>query len=343
MSKLQVSIVQQADYPRLAAYLASYPGERRGAEVWQSRFHHWWEANPAFQPALPRGWMLEGNGEIKGFLGSLPSRMYGNGEEFTGFGMTTWRVSPEARSQSLDLLYPMAIAGEPTLTLNTTANEDVRNVMRGLRFEERESNVGGMSSVLPARGGPLSTAASLFLNLPFQFSSSKIEGETRELGPGTPELDSTLDRFWQSSRGRAPLSTVRDARFFRWFCFQDPLLPKFLLGHFVEGKLRATGIFCRRAWPRKTELEFVDFWTDAVDPKEETKLACALIGAAKTLGDRERCDLVRYPHFTPAFSRALREKKVWISRPDGRRHFFHGKFADSASGGWSGVEGDFAL
>ncbi|MBI3543819.1 MAG: hypothetical protein HY075_11150, partial [Deltaproteobacteria bacterium] len=68
-----VAAVEPADYARVAAYLAAYPGEKRAADVWLKRFGLWWDDNPAFGGDVERGWFLKDGDRVVGFLGNVPT------------------------------------------------------------------------------------------------------------------------------------------------------------------------------------------------------------------------------------------------------------------------------
>src|SRR5437867_3956162 len=92
--------VQPQDYTALSQFLRDFRVSREPA-FWLRRMRHWWEDNPAFSPALERGWLLEDNRRIVGFLGVIPRLI----ETPAGLGVssnttTSW-VLPEYRRHSL--------------------------------------------------------------------------------------------------------------------------------------------------------------------------------------------------------------------------------------------------
>jgi hypothetical protein len=338
----EISLLTPADYDRAAGFLAAFPGERRGPAMWKRRFAFWWDENPAFTGAQPRAWLLLAGGTVKGFLGAVPSRFQIGGSAVAALGMTTWRVAADARGASLELLYALAAAGDKDLLVNTTANEDVRRLLRGLRFDERAGCADGRTSLLLARGGPAARAAGLVLNLPFN-TKRFFDGaaDAIELRSGDPAFGRELDSLWARTRDLSPAATVRDAAFHRWFTYGDPLQKKFLVGLRENGELCATATFCRREWPKKTELELVDFWPASAAAAERQAFAVLLAG--KRIADRERCDLFRIPHFSDSLRKACARAGAWLSRSDDRRHFFHGAQLPPEGAVLTGVEGDFSL
>jgi len=41
-------------------------------DFWLHRFKMWWTANPAYTPQFPRGWVLENDSTLVGFIGNIP-------------------------------------------------------------------------------------------------------------------------------------------------------------------------------------------------------------------------------------------------------------------------------
>lgn len=65
--------------------------------TWLERFENWWTLNPAFTPGFPRGWVLEEDGALVGFIGNVPVRFTIHGETGIAAASASWYVDPSVR------------------------------------------------------------------------------------------------------------------------------------------------------------------------------------------------------------------------------------------------------
>ena len=73
-------------------------------ETWLRRFEIWWKTNPAYSDLFPKGWVLENNSSIVGFMGNLPVKFLLCGEIKTGCcrsflvcrSLGPWSLQPQA-------------------------------------------------------------------------------------------------------------------------------------------------------------------------------------------------------------------------------------------------------
>jgi hypothetical protein len=66
-------------------------------EFWLPLFELWWTANPAFTDQFPRGWILENNASIVGFIGNIPVKFLVRGEVRIAAASNSWYVDPSFR------------------------------------------------------------------------------------------------------------------------------------------------------------------------------------------------------------------------------------------------------
>jgi hypothetical protein len=336
MVKLVAVDVAQLD--AVVDFLATFPEEQRDRAYWRSRLRHWWDLNPSFPEKPVRGWALAAGEKIYGFWGAVPQKYQVGGGEVTALAMSTWRVSSEARNQSLQLLNAFVRETERSFSVNTTANEVVRKTLRAFRFQEAATCPDGKTSYLFGRGDHKAVRLlAPLLNLPSSLlGGGEATFEAREIGPASADI---IDRFWEKTKSRFPIVLRRDASFYRWFCFSEEILPKRVYGLFQGDELAAVLCFCQRNWSGRRELELLDFWPPPSDEAVPAMLICA-----RRLAKEWRCDLIQIPHFSESLAGALRRRGVWYRKENRRRHFFQG----GGLGGLSlecrsGLEGDWAL
>jgi hypothetical protein len=69
-------------------------------EFWVSLFELWWKSNPAYTDQFPRGWVLENNASIVGFIGNIPVKFLIRGEVHIAAIANSWYVDPSVRGLS---------------------------------------------------------------------------------------------------------------------------------------------------------------------------------------------------------------------------------------------------
>ena len=90
--------VTETDLGRLAEYLPTQvPFLHTTKEIWRLRFELWWASNPAFTSQIPRGWILENETSLVGFIGNVPVKFFMCGEEKTAVAAVAWYVDPFLR------------------------------------------------------------------------------------------------------------------------------------------------------------------------------------------------------------------------------------------------------
>jgi peptidoglycan/xylan/chitin deacetylase (PgdA/CDA1 family) len=74
-----------------------------GRPAWCARFAHWWDANPAWSPGIPRGWLVRGpDGRAAAFLASIPFRYaHPSGAEYLYCAVSSLAVRMDLRNRGL--------------------------------------------------------------------------------------------------------------------------------------------------------------------------------------------------------------------------------------------------
>ena len=106
-------------------------------ETWLQRFENWWTLNPAFTPDLPRGWILEEDAKIVGFIGNIPVKFNIHGETKIAAASASWYVDPSVRGMSSIRLFKEYLnQSNVTLFLFYNENTDLLKVVDKLGFKE---------------------------------------------------------------------------------------------------------------------------------------------------------------------------------------------------------------
>jgi hypothetical protein len=106
-------------------------------ETWLQRFENWWALNPAFTSGLPRGWMLEEDERILGFIGNIPVRFLVRGEMKLAAAAAAWYVDPSVRGlTSMKLFNEYLKQSEAALFLFKTEDRNLAKVLLKYGYKE---------------------------------------------------------------------------------------------------------------------------------------------------------------------------------------------------------------
>ena len=128
--------IEENDLPGLANLL---PGWFRNTnrETWWRRFENWWTLNPAFTAGFSRGWVLEENGNVVGFIGNVPVQFVVGGEPGIAAAAASWYVDPSVRGMaSLSLFNQYLDQDDAALFLFKTENANLVPVLRKFGFQQ---------------------------------------------------------------------------------------------------------------------------------------------------------------------------------------------------------------
>jgi hypothetical protein len=93
---IKVRVVEDSDFIPLAELLPrGFPTTTK--EFWLDQFSLWWTTNPAYTPGIPRGWVLDNDTRIVGFLGNIPVRYRIRGTTGIAAASNSWYVDPPFR------------------------------------------------------------------------------------------------------------------------------------------------------------------------------------------------------------------------------------------------------
>lgn len=309
-------VVQATDVPRIAGFLEAHAPVRENAALWERRLRHWWDENPAFGAETERGWLLERDGAVVGFLGSIPRLLEAPEGTVTAAAATTWCVLPGERARSLALL-ARSVEQRAWAHLNTTASEAVAQLLPRFGFEPFPGAERTGESVLALAHGPL-VAAVLGRRLPRRaargaaailapLSRARAAWSERGLARAATlpaaVLDSPDARIDALGAGvhRGSVTAHRSARVLRWFLEGSGPEPRVLIGCSSGPELVGTILLARRAHSALPVLECLDL----VRADDDPAIVASLVLAAGAFAREKRMAAVAFGHFDPLLARTL--------------------------------------
>lgn len=213
---------------------------RRAASAW-----NWiWEQNPARREGGARGWVLEQDGEIGGYLGSIPLAYRFRHSAVRAVAATAFAVVPRFRAHTLQLTSQFFRQPDVDLCLITTANPPAAQVFGA--FRARPIPQPHIETFLFWVSDPRRFVESSVrrLGAPKALASTagwvggpllQLEGLVRGRGPRSPhgrvevewtpadEIGIDFDALFDAeARGRRQLLRVRDSQQLRWQLTGDP-------------------------------------------------------------------------------------------------------------------------
>jgi hypothetical protein len=330
---VEVAVVRADDYEELASFMAAFPGVRAcSIPGWRSRLRAWWDANPAFDESIPRGWLVRDNGKIGGFFGSLPLKIQVGGREMQAFAATSWRVLPAYRGKSMSLKLRQLDAHRQALHFSTTPKPErvpllrrlgYQPIPRGPRTELQSHFILDFEKFLrgPAHSrlfhgigariaAPVLAAVQAFRTRALtRFASADV----RDLA----HADASFDDLWQRTRTRYANTNIRTAELLNWYCFAIAPADKRLLGFYERDRLLGYLVLWMKKEPVRQFLECVDLW---IDPAAgQARVLAGLVAKAVACARKERFERIIFPHFDTATaslygSVGLLEGPVWKKR-----------------------------
>lgn len=139
---MKVRQVEDKDIIPLAEFLARefpYSLEKgfpyTTKEFWLSLFELWWDNNPAYIAGFPRGWLLENDATLAGFLGNIPVKFLISGEKKIAASANAWYVNSSVRGGlSLKLFNEFLKQKSPSLFLFKIEDESFISFLSRFKF-----------------------------------------------------------------------------------------------------------------------------------------------------------------------------------------------------------------
>lgn len=333
----EIRTVNPSDYGAIAEFLDKFLGLSYSPSSWLRRMNHWWDANPAFSLQLERGWWLEHEGRVVGFLGVIPRLV----DTPDGIGIssntTTWWVLPEHRKLSLGL-FTRSLSQPAVAFINTTPADSVVTVLKRLKFDpfpgetERRNEslliIDHRRVVAEAlsRHSPRITRFAVSGAAAFLAPMARIGlggGRNIHQGNGTltskvlAKADEQFDRLWESRPTKGTFTAVRTSEVVNWSVSGNPNFARTLIGCWHAGTLVGFAVLNRRVHPGLTILECSDIYF----AEEDSHVVTSLVAAAGDYARSIRADLVVFRHFNKFLADTFRSIGLVRRRTPGGREY----------------------
>jgi hypothetical protein len=318
MVPAKLRVVEEKDFGKLASLLTEgFPS--RSLELWEKRFHSWWEKNPFWTPDIPIGWLLEDkNGNIVGFMGNIPVKFQVNGQESLASAGTSWYVKPEFQgSNSILILLAWLKQRNFQLFLSTTPNEKVQKMIPKLGFVQIDFpfnqteywdilNCGQALHLLIKRRlkpGVMTITFKIIL-LPIRLISRLIlplkKAKVQRLR--CPEYttsfcsacDASFTEFWERNKKEYTTTLFRDAETLSWLCSMEENQSRFIIKCIQKSDLAMAGylLFDIVIEPQ-TRIKLMRL-RDLFIPEPKEKAVLSMISASMSVAIKNDVAIIKY-------------------------------------------------
>jgi hypothetical protein len=358
---VDVVVVRPEDYAEITAFMAGFPGMKpRTIGSWHNRLSAWWDLNPAFDEAFPRGWVLRDGGRITGFFGSIPLKLQLGGKEAIAFAATSWRVLPEHRGRSISLKMRQLATHKEHLHFSTTPKPELVALLTRLGYQQIRRGAGTESQSqiildwqrflrvrypkLPLVTVSAPLAASMLAAV--QALRTRSLGRSRYQVKDLDRADETFDALWERTRTRYANTNIRTAEMLNWYCFAMQAADKRLLASYDGDRLLGYMVLLVREQPHYRLLECIDVWLDPA--ADETGVLGSLVAKAAAVARTGAFERVLLPHFSAEIAAlyvrlGLLQGPAWSKREyiKGPRHITDAITADNSY--FVRAQGDYGL
>lgn len=326
----EVVTVAREHYADLSAFLGDFPGATFSRELYASRMVHWWDSNPALDDKWERGWLLRSGDQIGGFVANIPSKFQLDGEPITVCNGATFRVLPEFRTQSLELVFKLMREARESILFGTAVIGSAIEIGEKLNVQLVRPEYPGRSVAVTSLGNKIQ---SYFpdggIQRPFITGLSTLMSwvpplwlKKAKLPPGVEverldRADEAFDQLWEATKHQFDNTNVRTSAIINWYCFGNPLLKKELFGCYRHGELVGYQICGRSRDPRLKFLDCHDLWTGPGD----LEAAKALLFASIDFARQNRLASVSVLHFNSFTEKVCHEVGMVSRKPVATKEF----------------------
>ena len=134
---MKVREVEDKDLIPLAEFLPKgFPYTTK--EFWLPLFELWWSSNPAYSDQFPRGWILEKDTSIHGFIGNIPVKFLIHGQMRIAAACNSWHVDPSAQGIPSIILFNEYLKQKDVSLFLFKGEDDkhIMNILSKYKFEE---------------------------------------------------------------------------------------------------------------------------------------------------------------------------------------------------------------
>jgi hypothetical protein len=307
MTDLRIREIKDSDYGSLGIFNARFPNDTLSAEKWQARFLHWWDYNPAYGSDWKRGFIMEHQGSIVGWVGSFPSFFKANDQIIKAFNGTTWRVIPDYRQWSIDLWSYNRDVSTQYLSFNTTPIEEIIPLIKKFQYRLHPWGDSKVSIVttdpakllryrLPSKYSWMFKPIGFMLDFEQRLRLNRTIEKKLDVSFEIPS-DSDLESLWRDSQGNYQFTNVRDSKSVRWYSSN-----RVMLSLYDESRLVAWALFGQIEHHKyqTNELWLQDLWL--LSRADLTNVLKVLMVAIDEHARKLKVTLVRVPHFSSEMS-----------------------------------------
>jgi len=135
---IKIRIVEDKDLLPLSEFLRKvFPTQFETQNYCLQKFEYWWSTNPAYSDQISRGWILEKDEAIVGFIGNIPLNIMVDGEAKHAVAAVYWYMDPSLRGiYSIRLFNEFIKQKNISVFQFTYRNESMKNFLSRYNFKE---------------------------------------------------------------------------------------------------------------------------------------------------------------------------------------------------------------
>ena len=218
-------------------------------EFWLSMFEYWWDNNPAWTDQFPRGWILENDSKLVGFLGNIPIKILFYRKGKIAAAANSWYVDPSVRGLSSLRLYD-AFVKQKTVSLLLSRVKHT-NLLSRYKFEKYNLPVSQkeyvyiinrkkviynfFNFIIPEKISGLSELLVFYRKLGLLIWAyayqkpiirKRISSDDRFVSSLCTSCDDAFSRIWDPYLKLHDISISRDTKTLNWLYFSSARLSK---------------------------------------------------------------------------------------------------------------------
>jgi hypothetical protein len=299
------------DYEEVATLLSTIFASSSSKNYYLDIFNFWWDKNPAFSEDMERGWTIKKGGDIKGFLGVIPTFFQLCGKQKVIFNQTYWFVAKDFRKFSMDLFYRRLNVSKNSISFSSTASPRVAAIKKARGYIPLPRITPGRSVIffdckntlkkrLKNRHIPEaiinlgSFAINKFQLLRLKTALKVDSSNVREIF----EIDESFDDLWKRTQNIFLNTNVRKAHILQWLCFSNKRQKIKVFAYYEDDKLWGYLILALKEYEANIWI-CLDLWVDPL----QSKALSALITKAVQEARQERGDMIIFNHFSADIAR----------------------------------------
>lgn len=331
---MRVCALTKDHYEELSVFLESQTQGVIPRDVWMDRFPYFWECSPFFKEGSDqRGWVIiDDQGRIRGFFGSIPMLYYYKGQEKTFNVASSWYVDPSCRKNSLAIFRFFLKQGREQLC--TTPSPEVVFIFKKMGFQSFEAEWLNKNYFFPINSRefahflrpklfknriifavsicimPLLTLFIDFYKLLYKFRwPRKKEGQYRVQKISV--FGEEYSAFWEKIRSKFDLLAVRNERTLNWLCFGTPQLRSERKVLEIRKKQELIGYVAIKEVVRQVAAnKYIRYYEifDAALWEDNQELFSEILYELKSLAYGNHISFLKVPPLFPGWKSILRQK-----------------------------------